>query len=76
MHYSDKRGYVRTQMGNDRDSCSRGRASLKLGFALIDGLLFVLIVIRARRFKRRLDTFKPTRTVRWTLPATILTRVS
>lgn len=50
--------------------------TIRAGFMLIDGLLFVLIVIRARRFKHRVDTFKPTRTVHFTLPNTILTRVS
>lgn len=48
----------------------------KLGFAAIDALLFGWLVYRALRFKRQVAEFRPDRTVRYTLPATILTRVS
>ena len=48
----------------------------KLGFLLIDGLLFLLLLYRAFRLKRQVEDFRPARTVRYTLPATILTRVS
>lgn len=50
--------------------------TVKLGFGLIDGLLFCWLLYRAFRFKRQLQEFRPDRTVRYTLPATILTRVS
>lgn len=48
----------------------------KLGFELVDGLLFLWLLYRAFRLKRQVDEFRPDRTVRYTLPATILTRVS
>lgn len=50
--------------------------SAKVGFALVDGLLFLWLLYRAFRLKRQVEEFRPDRTVRYTLPNTILTRVS
>lgn len=50
--------------------------TLRHGLMLINGLLFLWIIIRVASYKRELHTFRPDRKIKHTLPNTILTRVS